>query len=377
MSGSGERGSTYAESGVNIDREGEAIRSLVRKLEYRRVGSGRPADLPGQFTGLLDFPGDHYLSLCTDGVGSKILIAQAVSKYDTIGIDCIAMNVNDMICAGAEPIAFVDYIATEEPDPEIMAELGKGLNEGARQANISIIGGETASLPEMVNGMDIAGTCLGYVRKDRAITGEHVQAGDVLIGIPSSGIHSNGYSLVRMILEDSGISYASPLEEMMDRPEWRNRVSFGEYRQAVEEWSRENGSAVIGEILLTPTLIYVEPVMELIRRAPEGAVKGMANITGGGVRNLARVREDRRYVVSDPLPVPPVFRLIQVLGLVEEMEMYQTFNMGTGFIIVVDPSFKEEALKVLLRYGAREIGRVEEGSGITVEPLSLEYPGYV
>ncbi|MGA1793149.1 MAG: phosphoribosylformylglycinamidine cyclo-ligase [Thermoplasmatota archaeon] len=371
-----ERSSTYADSGVDIVEEGKAIRSLVSALKFRREGFGAVADLGGHFTGIVDF-GEHYLSLCTDGVGSKLLIAEELQKWDTVGIDCMAMNVNDIICIGAEPIAFVDYIAAVDPDPEILYQIGIGLNEGARQSDLTIIGGETASLPDIVNGLDLAGTCLGFVRKEHLIKGSDVSPGDVIIGLPSSGLHSNGFSLVRKLIRDNDISYISPLAEIIGRKEWRSRRKYPEYMAEVEKWAEAEAAAVIGELLLEPTRIYVKSVLELIRNLPQGAIHGMANITGGGFRNISRLNPEARFQIDSPLEVPPIFRLLQVLGSMEEREMYQTFNMGLGFVIVVAPEAEEAALEALEGSGARRIGEVVHGRGIFIKNPGIEYDGYV
>ncbi|NYT16323.1 MAG: phosphoribosylformylglycinamidine cyclo-ligase, partial [Methanomassiliicoccales archaeon] len=330
----------------------------------------------GGFTGLIDL-GDHYLSLCTDGVGSKLIIAKVLQKWDTVGIDCMAMNVNDMICIGAEPLAFVDYIAAESPDPGILREIGIGLNEGARQSNLSIVGGETASLPEIVKHLDLAGTCLGYVKKEDLITGESIGAGTVLIGLPSTGLHSNGFSLVRKVIMDNSLSYVSPLAEVVSSKEWSGKRRFPGYMKEVEEWAASDGSSILGEILLTPTRIYVKDVIPLIRALPKGAVQGMSNITGGGIRNVCRMKDGLKYVVATPLPVPPVFRLLQVLGGIEENEMHQTFNMGLGMCIAVHPDHADEALVRLKDAGGRRIGFVEEGKGVAIPGQNIHYPGYV
>ncbi|HEC95312.1 MAG TPA: phosphoribosylformylglycinamidine cyclo-ligase, partial [Thermoplasmatales archaeon] len=184
-------GMSYAKSGVDIFKEEEAIKSMLSTLFYKRKGIGKP--LGGHYAGLVEF-GEYALVLCTDGVGSKIKIANELKKWDTIGVDCIAMNVNDAICVGAEPIAFVDYLAIDDPDPTITREIGKGLANGAQQANVSIVGGETATLPEIINGFDLAGTCLGYVKKEKIVSGEKITEGDILVGLSSSGMHSNGYT---------------------------------------------------------------------------------------------------------------------------------------------------------------------------------------
>jgi len=371
-----EKGMTYASSGVDIEEEGKAIRELVSALSFKRKGFGGAVDLSGHFTGLIDI-GDSYLSMCTDGVGSKLEIARELEKWDTVGIDCMAMNVNDIICIGAEPLAFVDYIALEEPSARILSEIGKGLNEGARLSNLTIIGGETATLPDIVHGLDLAGTCLGIVPKDRVITGREVSPGDLIIGLPSSGLHSNGFTLVRRVVRDAELSYISPLEEIVGSTDWMLHTRFPHYRKEVEEWAREEGSIVLGELLLEPTTIYVKPVLELLKEVDTGAVKGMANITGGGIRNLSRLGPDLLYKLNSMPPVPKVFRLVQVLGAIDEKEMYQTFNMGLGMALIIRPEYREKVLDLLSGSGASVIGRVEMGRGVEMPELELHFEGYV
>jgi phosphoribosylformylglycinamidine cyclo-ligase len=334
-----QKGITYAESGVDIDREDVAIRSLVTGLMFRRTGMGAPIDLPGSFTGGVEF-GDHILSLCTDGVGSKILIADAVGKWDTLGIDCMAMNANDMICIGAEPIAFVDYIAIDGPDPSKMEQIGIGLDRAAELANVSIIGGETATLPGIVIGFDLAGTCLGVVKKDRIITGQNVQPGDVLIGLASSGVHSNGFSLVRKAVEHANASYSDPFP--------------GDKR-----------FSTLGEALLEPTRIYVRDIISLVDSFD---IHGMAHVTGGGLKNIARINPSYGYVIDDPLPVTPVFDTIRKMGNVDDFEMYRTFNMGMGYVIVA-PSDQAEDIINALDVEAKIVGKVIEGSGVVFRDM--------
>lgn len=370
------RSVTYAESGVDIEEEGRAIKGLISALKFRREGFGSLAELGGHFTGIVDF-GEHYLSLCTDGVGSKLLIAEALGKWDTVGIDCMAMNVNDMICIGAEPIAFVDYIATASPDPDILRQVGIGLNEGARQANLTIIGGETASLPDIVQGLDLAGTCLGYVKKNELIRGDTTSQGDAVIGFPSSGLHSNGFSLVRKIMRDNDISYISPLEEVVGRKEWKQRTKFPRYKEEVERWAASEGTSIIGDILLTPTRIYVNEVLGLLKELPPGSVHGMANITGGGFRNISRIRSDVLFKIDGPFDAPQVFRMLQVLGSIDEREIYQTLNMGLGFVVIISPEFEDAAIEYLSGTGASKIGRVLPGKGVFIEPPDIHYDGYV
>lgn len=338
------KGMTYAKAGVDIDRKSDSIAALVGHLRYRRRGLGRPMDLPGHFTGLVDF-GDFALTLCTDGVGTKLLVADALRKWDTVGIDCIAMNVNDTICVGSEPIAFVDYIAIDRPNEKITAEIGKGLEKGARLSNISIVGGEIAVLPELVRGFDLAGTCLGVVHKKSIVTGSGIRPGDALIGLPSSGIHSNGLTLARKIFERNGIGY----------------------RERVKGLKRP-----VGLELLEPTTIYVRRVLKILA---EYDVRGLANITGGGLRNLLRLKKGVGFEIDDPMVPHPIFRVMQELGGVSDTEMYQTFNMGMGFALVVPDDAASEVVKAAGK-GAKVVGKAVKGEGVSVPSMGLRYTKY-
>lgn len=340
-------GLTYARAGVDIDAKSRAVSSLVRQLRFRRTGLGAPVDIGGHFTGLVDF-GDHYLSLCTDGVGTKLIVAEALNKWDTVGIDCVAMNVNDMICVGAEPMAFVDYIAVDRPRPDTVAEVGKGLSRGAELANVSVIGGETAVLPEMVRGLDLSGTCLGFVKRGEEVTGSSIVVGDVVLGVESSGMHSNGLTLARRILRDASITLLDALP---------------------------GAESSVGEELLRPTHIYVRPVLEILR---ESEVHGLANITGGGLRNLIRLRAGVRIRIERPLPPQSIFTALQKLGRVTDREMHQTFNMGMGFAMVMPRRSAEEAMSTLERHRLRSdiVGRVTRGAGVVHVPKKLTYLRY-
>jgi len=335
---------TYAKAGVNIDKKSSSISALVEHLKYRRKGLGRPIDLPGHFTGLVDF-GDYALTLCTDGVGTKLLVADALQKWDTVGIDCIAMNVNDTICVGSEPIAFVDYIAIDKPDERVTSQVGKGLEAGAAMSNMTIVGGEIAVLPELVKGFDLAGTCLGMVRKNKIITGQNVRLGDALIGLPSSGIHSNGLTLARKIVDKNGIGY----------------------KEKVKGLNRS-----IGMELLEPTTIYVKQVLELIKKSD---VHGMANITGGGLRNLIRLRKGVGFEIEEPMKRPAIFDVLQRLGNVTDKEMYQIFNMGMGYCLVVPDKEADRAVKAAGK-GAKIVGRAVKSDSIKVPSLGLAYSKY-
>jgi len=335
---------TYAKAGVDIDKKSSSIAALVEHLRYRRKGFGRPIDLPGHFTGLIDF-GELALTLCTDGVGTKLMVADALRKWDTIGIDCIAMNVNDTICVGSEPIAFVDYIAIDKPDEKVTSEVGKGLEEGARQSNMTIVGGEIAVLPELINGFDLAGTCLGVVEKKKIVTGEKIRPGDALIGLPSSGIHSNGLTLARRIFEENHVGY----------------------REKVKGLRRS-----VGLELLEPTTIYVKQVLKLLEKHE---VHGMANITGGGLRNLIRLKEGVGFEIDDPMRPNSIFKVMQDLGGVTDQEMYQIFNMGMGYCLVVPHRIAEKVAKDAGN-GAKIVGRAVKREGVRVPQLGLNYTKY-
>jgi phosphoribosylformylglycinamidine cyclo-ligase len=337
---------TYAESGVDIEKEERAIKGLLSSITSKRKGIGKP--LGGHYAGMIEF-GEYALVLCTDGVGSKVKIASKLRKWDTVGIDCIAMNVNDAICVGAEPLAFVDYLAIDDPKPEVTKEIGKGLETGAKQSNISIIGGETASLPEVVNGFDLAGTCLAYVKKTDIITGENIVEGDVIIGLASSGIHSNGYTLVRKVIENNDLSYSDTFPD-------------GFY-----------SGKTIGEVLLAPTQIYVKEILALFKKVK---VHGLAHITGGGLRNLPRLNKNVKFVIEDPIKPQPIFAFIQKYGNIDDEEMYQTFNMGMGFAVIVSEKDVGKTTAILEKYSdskVKVVGRIEKGKGVEVSPLDIKF----
>ena len=297
---------------------------VQQTLDFRSgVGAAR---LPlGHFANVVDLGGGRGLAISTDGVGTKLLVAQLLDRYDTVGIDCVAMNVNDVLCVGAEPLALVDYLAVEASDQRVLEAIGRGLHEGARQAGVVIVGGELAQVPEIVRGardgagFDLAATCIGLVPLDGVIDGGRLEPGDVLLGLPSSGLHSNGFTLARRVL-----------------------LGTGGYRlgQHVPELGRS-----LGEELLEPTAIYVREVLEVLRAGLD--VRALAHVTGDGLLNLARVRASVGYVL-DTLPQPlPIFGLIQHLGRLSDEEMYRTFNMGLGFCLAVPPAQVEQALALL------------------------------
>ena len=348
----------YASSGVDIDAEGAAVASLVGALStsIRKKGDfGAPVPLPGGFGGIIEF-GDYRLALATDGVGSKLMIANELQRYDGVGIDCVAMNVNDLLCVGAEPIAFVDYIAVPKTDTETHAILGKSLAEACNRARVTLAGGETATLPGIVTELDLSGTALGWFPKGGAITGADIQNDDIMIGLPSSGVHSNGYTLVRAIVERSGNSLAEkcPFDSNHD-----NRV--------IERF--EEGDITLGEVLLNPTRIYVDPLIDLIKKCREGMgpcdisdIKAMAHITGGGLSNLLRLHDDFGWHIDNPLPVLPEFTWLAEKGSVSNREMHRTFNMGMGMTIVISKEKSSSVEKWLNERlpGTRRVGYVHD-----------------
>ena len=314
--------STYSEAGVDIDASERATEALIAQIKgVNRKGDGEAIKLDNGFAGLVKL-GDGALAMCTDGVGSKILLAEEMDSIHTVGIDCVAMNTNDLICVGAEPLSFVDYVALDKPDEELMAKIGMGLAEGCKQSNCTLSGGETAILPELVHGFDIAGTSVGYVKQDKIIDGTKITEGDVLIGLKSSGPHSNGYTLIRKLFD---------------------------------------GDKELGKKLVEPTRIYVKEVMNLINQVN---VNGIAHITGGGLDNISRINDNFQYVIDKPLPVPSVFNWLQKKGSIETKEMYRTFNMGMGMIIIVDGDDAEKSVSILGEY-AQIIGSVKSGKGIS------------
>ena len=315
---------TYAESGVDIHAENRSIDAMKAVLTTKRKGFGAPLTEIGHYAGLLDM-GSFALAMTTDGVGSKVLIASAMMKWDTVGIDCIAMNVNDLYAIGAEPIAFVDYLAVEKVDHERSGQIAIGLQKGAELSNMTIVGGETASLPEIIRGLDLAGTAIGVVDKDKIVTGERIKVGDVLVGVPSDGLHSNGYTLARRIIAESKYTYNDPMP---------------------------GSDRTIGEELLIPTRIYYE-ILELVRKCD---VHGLAHITGSGLLKLHRIT-NLGFEITDPLSPQPVFKFLQELGNVDDAEMYRTFNMGMGFVVVV-PEEDAKAACQIMGPGSKVIGSI-------------------
>lgn len=329
----------YKKAGLDLGKYEETIAGLQRHLA--RASSPRviPPPFPprkggkgvGGFASLFDLgPGHKHPVIvnCTDGVGSKLKIAAAMKKYDTVGIDLVAMSVNDLICTGAEPLTFLDYIAMPADDPAMTEQLVKGIADACVEAGCSLVGGETAILPDfyLPGDFDMAGFATGVVERDAIIDGSKIRTGDVVIGLASSGIHSNGYSLVRKIVFEAG-------------------------KLGVDDAVPELGRTV-GEALLAPTKLYVKPIRRLLERV---AVHGLANITGGGLPdNISRILppDARVFVERGSWPVPPVFQWLQKLGNVADAEMARVFNMGVGFAVIAAP---EQEAAILDHFAAETI----------------------
>jgi len=343
----------YARAGVDTGAAASGIGALVAALG--RIDPGRPRRSllgTGHYASVLALDEVNAIAICTDGVGTKLIVAEQAGRFDTVGIDCVAMNVNDLVCVGAEPIAMVDYVAVEEVDPGVLGALGESLRAGAEQAGIEIPGGELAQVPEMLrghpspHGIDLVGTAIGVVRREAVLTGAAVAPGDAVIGLPSSGIHSNGFTLARRALLDRG-------------------------GLSLEDVPAELGRALADE-LLEPTAIYVRAALELLRS--EADVHGLAHITGDGLLNLTRLNPVVGFSIDAPLESQPLFALISDRGRVPHHEMWQVFNMGTGFCCVVARGDAEQALAALRSRhpGAAVVGEVTDEAGVVrIPPVGL------
>jgi len=335
----------YRAAGVDDVGEVDALKAITSRVRRSFSFAGAPGqpgsvhlDL-GYFANVIEIGGGMGLAVSTDGVGTKLLVAEMMEKYDTVGIDCVAMNVNDVLCVGARPITILDYIAVEKTDANILGAILDGLLAGAEDARVSIGGGELAQVAEMIRGVrpgsgfDIVATAVGLVPLDKVIIGEGLGDGDVVIGLRSTGVHSNGYTLARRALFDTAGYAPTDSVDLLGRS--------------------------VGEELLEPTRIYVRPVLDML--ASVDGVKALAHITGNGFLNLLRVKSDVGFELNS-LPEPqPIFRLIQQAGNVEPAEMYRVFNMGIGFCIVTTADAAERAVTALRAAGADDaaiIGRV-------------------
>lgn len=335
---------SYEASGVNL----EAGYEVVSRIKKHVASTKRPGCMGGigAFGGMFDLGSLGYrhpiLVSGTDGVGTKLKIAFEMDRHDTIGIDAVAMCVNDVLAQGAEPLLFLDYVAVGHNRPEVVEAIVSGVAEGCRQAGCALVGGETAEMPGMYapEDYDIAGFTVGAVEKDDLIDGSKVSEGDVLIGLPSTGVHSNGFSLVRKVVKDAGLG--------------------------LHKSYPETGGKTLGEMLLTPTAIYVKPMLSLMK---EVDVHGVAHITGGGFdENIPRILSEGLGVEIDlgTWEILPVFGLLEKYGNLPRREMFNIFNMGIGMVAAVSPEDADKAVSALQGAGvdARPIGRVVKGAGV-------------
>jgi len=348
---------SYEQSGVSIDAGEEMVReisSAVASTFGPRVVESRNA-----FAGMFRLDYDErlfkrnyknpVLVACTDGVGSKVQLAGKIKKFNTVGIDLVAMNVNDMLVQGAEPLFFLDYLAVHKLEPKVITDLVKGVATGCREANCALIGGETAEMPDTYSAgdFDMAGFAVGVVERRKIITGETIRKGDVILGLASNGLHSNGYTLVR-------------------------NICFKKAKLKMVDILGELDGAVLGDVLLEPTRIYVRAIIKLLSQYKvKRVVHGMAHITGGGlVGNIPRVlpKDCNAAIKKLSWPVPKIFTFLQKTGPVEEEEMFRVFNMGIGFVLIVAEDFANSITKKLTRYGEQvyEIGRITTGTGKVV-----------
>ncbi len=337
---------SYEKAGVNL----EAGYEVVRRIKKHVASTARTGVMGtiGAFGGMFDLAAlgvkEPVLVSGTDGVGTKLKLAFALDKHDTIGIDAVAMCVNDVLAQGAEPLFFLDYVAVGHNEPVKIEGIVCGVAEGCRQAGCALVGGETAEMPGMYAGgeYDIAGFTVGVVERSRLIDGSKVKVGDVLVGIASSGVHSNGFSLVRKVLSDNG------LELNKVYPELSNRT--------------------LGEVLLTPTKIYVKPVLDVIRQCD---VHGISHITGGGFdENIPRILHEGQGIAVEEgaWEILPVFRFLEKYGKIAHREMFNIFNMGIGMVVALDESEAQKAVDILASHGERAsvIGRITDSEGVVI-----------
>ncbi len=338
---------SYESAGVNL----EAGYEVVRRIKKHVASTARKGVMGniGAFGGMFDLASLGYrepvLVSGTDGVGTKLKLAFELDRHATIGIDAVAMCVNDVLAQGAEPLFFLDYVAVGHNEPAKIEAIVAGVAEGCRQAGCALIGGETAEMPGMYGGgeYDIAGFTCGVVERSKLIDGSKVKVGDVLVGVASSGVHSNGFSLVRKVLKDAALDLKATYKELGDK--------------------------TLGEVLLTPTKIYVKPVLEVIRHCD---VHGISHITGGGFdENIPRIlKEGQGIAVQEgSWEILPVFRLLEKCGGIPHREMFNIFNMGIGMVIALDAAEADRAIEILTAAGekASVIGRVKEGEGVEIE----------
>lgn len=336
---------TYKKAGVDISKIKKSQQSIGKLISstHKLQKKAKIAHGFGHYAGIVEIPGKKLLATHTDGVGTKVVIANLMKKYDTVGIDCMAMNVNDIICIGATPISFVDYIAANKNNENIFKKLVEGLVKGAKKSAVPIVGGETAIMPDLFEGkefaFDLAGMVVGLVEKNEMVLGNKIKSGDIIIGANSTGIHSNGYTLARKAL--------------LSKFTVKDKVK---------------GVGRIGDALLTPTEIYVKPVLEIIQKCK---INGLAHITGGSFTKLLRLKKIGYEINSLP-KIPPVMGLIEEQGVKPE-EMYKTFNMGVGFCVIAPKENSDKIQSIFKKYKikSQEIGKITPKKGVWVNSRKI------
>ena len=335
------KGITYRDTGVDIVSMHRGQKSIgeIISVTHKMLAVGKVTSGFGHYAGLVKLA-DQTVALHADGVGTKVIVAQMMNKFNTVGIDCVAMNVNDVICVGAQPVAFIDYIALRHPNEWLLQEIAKGLVKGAQQSKMAIVGGETAVLKDIISGdsenaFDLAGMVMGVVVRGKPILGDMIKPGDIILGVESSGLHSNGYTLARKVLL-SKYSVDDNADHLMQ---------------------------TVGEELLIPTRIYVRPVIEILKKRIR--VHGLANITGGGFTKMPRLNSRVRYVFDNLPALKGIFKQIQVDGNIENKEMYRTFNMGVGFCVVASKASIDDIISAFEKHKMRceAVGKIEKGKG--------------
>lgn len=344
------RKKTYADFGVNVKKISRTQNQIGRMISstHSFISGGKVLSGFGSYAGILDL-GGMLLALHSDGVGSKVLVAQMMNRFDTVGLDCIAMNVNDIVCVGARPQAFLDYIALKSQNDTVLKEIMRGLVRAASESDVAIIGGETAILPEIISGyddraFDLAGMAIGMLNPSEYISGKNINVGDVILGVESSGLHSNGYSLARNVLLS---------------------------KYSIEEIPHYMHNSV-GEELLIPTRLYTKPVTEILKNIDNILVHGLAHITGGSFTKLSRLSKSVNYVLDKLPSAKGIFKQIQIDGRVDHAEMYRTFNMGIGFCVIVPQDSVDCVIRIFDRYNMRciIIGKVDNhGRGDVIAKL--------
>jgi len=336
---------TYKKAGVDITEIKKSQRAIGRLIEstHNLQKKAKMTHGFGHYAGIVEIPGGKLLATHTDGVGTKVIISNLLKKYDTIGIDCIAMNVNDIICIGATPISFVDYIAANKNDQTIFKQIVSGLVKGAKKSSMPIVGGETAIMTDLISGkgfgFDLAGMVVGMLSKKEMVLGNKIKPNDVIIGVKSSGLHSNGYSLARKAL--------------LSKYSVKDKIK---------------GIGNLGDALLRPTEIYVKPVLESLKKCK---INGLAHITGGSFTKLLRLKQIGYHLDSLP-KTPPLMQLIEDTGVKNE-EMYKTFNMGVGFCVVAPENQSKGIQKIFTKHKMKtyEIGRISKNKGVFINKLKI------